>query len=265
MKISSVRCYLLSCPLSEPLRFPFPGGERVLVKRDALIIRVEAENGLVGYAPGPAGEAARAAIFSDIAPFLEGRSLGDPDALRFKFEEGAGRDPARLRLYCAVEIALFDLLGKARKVPASDFLGGRVRDRIRVYANAGYCRAPEHFAEEAYSLSQMGFHAYKVHAGMGLERDRQAVELIRRFAGGGFDVMLDAEPWWRIGDPLYPASALDGFMADFGLTSPCRPVIIRPIAASASAIWLRSPLDKTSRTISGCSIFSSTRVSIICK
>lgn len=216
MKISSLRCHLLSCPLPEPLRLPFPGGERVIAKRDALVIRVEAENGLIGYAPGPAEESARDILMAAVAPFLEGRELADPDALRVQFQDGPGRDPQRMRLYCAAEIALFDLLGKQRQMPASEFLGGRVRDRIRIYASAGYHRAPEHFAEEAYCLSRMGFRAYKMHAGMGPERDGQAAELIRRSAGAGFDLMVDAEAWWKIGAPLYPSPALDGLMAELG-------------------------------------------------
>ena len=57
MKLASVRSFLLSCPFPEPLRLPFFGGERTIVKRDAMLIRIEADNGLVGYAPGPGSAA----------------------------------------------------------------------------------------------------------------------------------------------------------------------------------------------------------------
>jgi len=52
MKISSVRSFLLSYPLPEPLKLTYYGGERTIVKRDAMLIRVETDNGLVAYAPG---------------------------------------------------------------------------------------------------------------------------------------------------------------------------------------------------------------------
>src|SRR5947208_5147414 len=107
MKIASVRSYLLSYPFAEPIRLPFYGGERTIVKRDALFIRVEADNGLVGYAPGPGSEQVRDAIENTIAPFLEGRSLADPDALRVKFLEGPGADLQLAKIYFAVEIALY--------------------------------------------------------------------------------------------------------------------------------------------------------------
>ena len=44
--------------LPEPLRLPFYNGERTILKRDAMFIRVTADNGLKGYAPGPAHERA---------------------------------------------------------------------------------------------------------------------------------------------------------------------------------------------------------------
>ena len=69
MKISSVRSFLLSYPFPEPLRLPFWGGERTILKRDAMFIRVESSNGLVGYAPGPASETAHQTIQSTVAPF----------------------------------------------------------------------------------------------------------------------------------------------------------------------------------------------------
>lgn len=129
-----------------------------------MVVRVSAGK-LTGFGPGPASEEAVRTISQWIAPFLEGRELGDPDALRVQFQEGPGRDPTLFRLYCAVEIALFDLLGKAEKIPASEFLGGRVRDRIRVYAASGVHGAPEHFAEEAYKVSRQDFRAYKMEIG----------------------------------------------------------------------------------------------------
>src|SRR5947209_15903267 len=136
MRITSVRSFLLSYPFPQPLRLPFYGGERTILKRDAMLIRVEADNGLIGYAPGPGSELAQRTIEHTVAPFLEGRSLADPDALRVKFMEGPGAGLDVAKIYCAVEIALYDLTGKALGVPVSELLGGRVRDSIRLYGSA---------------------------------------------------------------------------------------------------------------------------------
>ena len=94
MKITAAQSFLLSYPFQEPLKLAFYGGERTIAKRDAMLIRVQTDNGLVGYAPGQGSEKAHRAICDTIGPFLRGRTLADPDALRVLFLQGPGRDPA---------------------------------------------------------------------------------------------------------------------------------------------------------------------------
>src|SRR2546428_12433776 len=122
MKIVGVRSFLLSYPFAEPIRLPFHGGERTIVKRDAMFIRVETGGGLVGYAPGPASEDAHEGISNTIAPFLRDRVLAHPAALRVQFMEGPGADRGIAKGYCAVASALYDLVGKAKGVPVSALL-----------------------------------------------------------------------------------------------------------------------------------------------
>src|SRR5271157_1139735 len=180
MKITSVRSFLLSYPFAEPVRLPFNGGERTLLKRDAMFIRVETDNGLIGYAPGPGSEAAHQAITNIIGPFLRGHTLVDPDALRVLFLQGPGADQALAKLYCAVEIALYDLVGKAAGVPVSEMLCGRVRDSIRLYGSAGMYMSPEAYAAEAVAVAGLGFRAYKMRPGAGPEQDLETVRLMRQ-------------------------------------------------------------------------------------
>jgi L-alanine-DL-glutamate epimerase-like enolase superfamily enzyme len=227
MKISSVRSFLLSYPFREPLRLPFWGGERTILKRDAMLVRVESSNGLVGYAPGPASETAQQSIQSIVAPFLEGRSLADPDALRVLFLAGPGADREIAKVYCAVEIALYDLAGKALGVPVSELLGGRVRDHIRLYGSAGMYMPPEGFAAEAAAIAQLGFRAYKMRPALGPEQDVESVRLMRQATGPDFDLMVDAHGWWRMGDCSYSAATVEQ--------------VARQMAAHHIA-WLEEPL-----------------------
>src|SRR5579859_1834042 len=134
MKITAVDAHLLSYPLPEPLRLTYYGGERTILKRDAMLVRVATSEGIFGYAPGQASVRAKQTIDHLIGPFLTGRTLADPDALRVLFQQGAGADPEVSKIYSSVEIALYDLLGKARNCPISELIGGRVRDRIHLYA-----------------------------------------------------------------------------------------------------------------------------------
>jgi L-alanine-DL-glutamate epimerase-like enolase superfamily enzyme len=209
MKIKSVRSFLLSYPLPEPVRLPFHGGERTILKRDAMFIRIEADNGLIGYAPGPGSERAHHAIQQTIAPFLEDRVLADPDALRVLFLQGPGADPELAKIYCTVEIALYDLTGKARGIPISEMIGGRVRDTIRLYGSAGMYMSSEGYAAEAAAIAGLGFRAYKMRPAGGPERDLETVRQMRQAVGPDFDLMVDAHTWWRMGDGNYSAATVE--------------------------------------------------------
>jgi L-alanine-DL-glutamate epimerase-like enolase superfamily enzyme len=216
MRIRSVQAHLLSYPLPDPLKVTYHGGERTIVKRDAMLIRAEADAGLVGYGPAPANEQAKHAIDNVVAPFLSGRTLADPDALRVQFLEETGRDPGLQKLYCAVEIALYDLIGKEQGLPVSELLGGRVRDRIRLYGSAGMHMTPEKHAEEALAISQLGFRAYKMHSGIGPDNDIEVIRLMRDAVGPDFDLIVDAHAWWQIGDLNYLEATIDKLAEQLG-------------------------------------------------
>jgi L-alanine-DL-glutamate epimerase-like enolase superfamily enzyme len=203
MRISKVQSFLLSYPFAEPIRLPFYGGERTIVKRDAMLIRIETDTGLVGYAPGPGSEGAQRAIETTIGPFLQGRVVADPDALRVHFVESCEPGRQLLKEYCAVEVGLFDLAAKARGVPLSEVVGGRVRDRIRLYGSAGMYMPPEAYAREAAAIAELGFRAYKMRPALGPEQDLETVRLMRQAVGPDFDLMVDAHTWWRMGDRSY--------------------------------------------------------------
>lgn len=209
MRITSVRSFLLSSRLPEPLKLTYHGGERTILKRDAMLIRVETASGLVGYAPGQGSPKAHAAIENIIAPFLTGRTLADPDALRVHFLSGPGQDADLAKVYCAVEVALYDALGKGLGLPVSELIGGRVRDRIRLYGSAGMYMSPERYAEEAAAIAKLGFMAYKMRSGMGPEQDIETVRQMREAVGPDFDIMVDAHTWWRMGDRNYVASTVE--------------------------------------------------------
>jgi L-alanine-DL-glutamate epimerase-like enolase superfamily enzyme len=197
------------------VRLPFHGGVRTIVKRDAMVIRVQTASGITGYAPGPGSENAQRLINGTIGPFLVGRILADPDALRVLFMEGPGEDADAARIYCAVEIALYDLAGKAMGLPVSEMIGGRVRDRIRLYGSAGMYMPPESYAAEAAGIRAAGFRAYKMRPAAGPETDLRTVELLRRTAPD-MELMVDAHTWWRMGDRSYSQWEVEQLAEEMG-------------------------------------------------
>jgi L-alanine-DL-glutamate epimerase-like enolase superfamily enzyme len=216
MKISRVQPFLLSYVFPEPVKLTYYGGERTILKRDAMLVRVEGEGGLVGWGPGQGSETAERVIREQVAPFLEGRQLSDPDALRAMFLSGPGRNPETFKFYCVVEVALYDLLGKELGVPVSELVGGRVRDTIRLYGSAGMYQPPEGYAAEAAAFAELGFRGYKMRPALGPEEDLRAVELMREAVGPSVDLMVDAHSWWRMGDRSYSAETVHQLAREMG-------------------------------------------------
>jgi L-alanine-DL-glutamate epimerase-like enolase superfamily enzyme len=221
VKITAVDAFLMSCPLPEPLRLPFWGGERTILKRDAMLIRVTTDSGLRGFAPGPAHERAAKEIREVVGPFLRGR---DPLSLA-EFDFRADRETTKT--YRAVEIALLDLRARHEGCPLSEAAGGRVRDRIKLYGSAGMYMPPERYAAEAAAVKAIGFPAYKYRPALGPEEDLRTLELMRRATGPGFGLMVDAHSWWRMGDRSYSFDTVASLARSM---APLRPT------------WLEEPL-----------------------
>lgn len=221
MKIARVEAFLMSWPMPEPIRLPNYGGVRTIIKRDAMLIRVTADNGLKGFAPGPAHEKAARDIEQQIAPFLVGK-----DPLKFREFNFAG-ELELVKTYHAVEIAVMDLAAKFEKCPLSELIGGRKRDCIKLYGSAGMYKPPEKFAEEAAAIKRLGFAAYKMRPALGPEEDLRTVELMRQATGPDFGLMIDAHSWWRMGDRSYDFNTIKRLARDLAAFDP---------------VWLEEPL-----------------------
>ncbi len=213
MRITEVDAFLMSYVFREPLKLRFWGGERTILKRDAMLVRLGTDGGLVGYGPGPASEGAQQEIVGEVRARLVGREVSEWRDLRA--EVGAA------------EIALLDLAGKLEGRAVSELVGGRVRDRIRLYGSAGMYMSPEEYAEEAAAVAALGFSAYKMRPGIGPEGDLAAVELMRRAVGAEVDLMVDAHTWWRMGDRNYSFDAVAQLFKEMGKYRPA---------------WLEEPL-----------------------
>jgi L-alanine-DL-glutamate epimerase-like enolase superfamily enzyme len=207
--------------MPEPVILPFWAGQRTIFKRDAMLIRVTTDTGLKGYAPGPAHERAGRDIKEKIGPFLVGK-----DPLRWK-EFGFNAEPEIVKTYRAVEIALLDLTARYEGCSLSDLLGGRKRDRIKLYGSAGMYMEPQKYAEEARAVIDMGFPAYKMRPGMGPEKDLETIALMRKAVGSDAGLMVDAHTWWRMGDKSYSFDTIAKLISDMKYYHP---------------VWLEEPL-----------------------
>ncbi len=139
-----------------------------------LFVRIKTDAGLTGL-----GEASDAFGFanttgqdaermrSELRTFfalLDGRSPFEIESYRQRGEATARKGLVQATAYSAIEQAMWDLMGKALDVPAYALLGGKVRDRLPVYANVNRAtapRTPAGFAAAARRAVADGFKAIK--------------------------------------------------------------------------------------------------------
>lgn len=130
MKITAIR----ATPVNIPLEAPYLWSYGSLAGFSKTIVEVETSDGLVGLGEGPS-PANAAVIANSFAPRLIGRDPIDIQAcetLCLPSWRGIYTDVdfASIRAFGAIEMALWDLRGKAWNRPLSDLFGGRVRDAI---------------------------------------------------------------------------------------------------------------------------------------
>ena len=176
-----------------------------------MVVRIETQDGAVGYAPGPASEDAVRKIEKEIAPHLLGQKLVDPSHFVEDMLDKYG--DTIWSTAGAVEVALYDLWGKANQCSVTDFFGGRKQESVSCYGSAGMYQTAEKYAEEAAAVCELGFEAYKYRPALGPAEDLRTVELMREAVTSEVGLCLDAHAWWRMGDRSYSPAIVE-FLAE---------------------------------------------------
>ena len=96
-----------------------------------------------------------------------------------------------LRCIGAVDIALWDIAGKAAGLPIHRLLGS-CRDCVPAYASSEVLPSKEAYAEEALRIQAAGFHAYKMHPPTEWQQDIEICRHVRKAVGDGYRLMLDS-------------------------------------------------------------------------
>jgi L-alanine-DL-glutamate epimerase-like enolase superfamily enzyme len=191
---------LLALPQSSMKTFAFHGW---------LIVEVESDDGTVGIGNAAlAPLVTKALIDQYLTPLLVGQNPWDVEFLwqhMYRNTMAFGRKGVGMTAISAVDIALWDLLGKAAKQPVFRLLGGRTKARIPVYASRLYSTGLENMAAEALRYKADGYKAMKLRFGWGpndgaagMQRNVELVRAVREAAGDEIDVMADAYMGWTL-------------------------------------------------------------------
>lgn len=158
--------------------------------RQTLLVQVVTEDGIEGW-----GECAglaslnQCAVHELLGPLLLGRDAIRTDVIWHSLWQSAqpwGRRGALLAALSGIDIALWDIKGKALGLPVSELLGGRLRERVPCYATGLYFRdRPETeivplLVREAEEYVEAGFRAVKAHVGRNPSYDRALTRALRQ-------------------------------------------------------------------------------------
>ena len=156
------------------------------------LLRLMTDEGLEGHAfLGSAMNPATSdgqALITHLKPGLIGKDPFQRELLNqeiWKRQRSAG-----VRAIGAVDVALWDLVGKAMGQPIHRLLG-TYRESVPAYASSAVLASPAEYAEEAMRFKEQGWAAYKIHPPARWKEDIKVCEAVRR-AVGDYTIMLDS-------------------------------------------------------------------------
>jgi len=174
-----------------------------------LVVEVFTDTGLIGLGNAAlAPQITKQLIDVYLKPLLIGEDAWDVERLwqhMYRKTMAFGRKGIGMVAISALDIALWDLLGKSAKQPVFRLLGGRTKNRIPVYASRLYSGDLDKLADEARRYKEEGFQAMKLRFGWGpadgpagMQRNVELVRTVRETVGDSIDVMADAYMGWTL-------------------------------------------------------------------
>ena len=174
--------------------------------RNFLFVKLQTDSGLVGWGEGTLGwkeTAVRELVLDFGRRYVVGQSPFDIEDLWFKLyqiEHNTG--PVMYSAMAGIEMALWDIVGKACGQPVYNLVGGKVRNRVKAYANGWYSDTKDlkQLAEKAAGVVRRGYKAFKFdpfgpggreisHAD--LHEACRTVEAVRKAVGEDIDLLLE--------------------------------------------------------------------------
>lgn len=218
MKITAVISHVLQYDLPEELGY----SQQYYSRRSAHLVEVQTDEGLTGwgecFGPGNIAIANKGIVEKVIQPMMLGADPLDRDVIWhnvYNLMRDHGQKGMPMQSLSGVDIALWDIAGKALGQPIHKLIGGAHRDRIKAYGYGMMLKresVAEHaarFADEAVAIRDMGFAATKMKVGLGARDDVRLCNAVRNGVGADFDFMVDANHCYTTPDAFYVGRALE--------------------------------------------------------
>lgn len=196
LRIVRVDHWLVRMPLAEAILWG--SGKRSGTTR--LIVRIETADGTTGWGETISLIDAVPAVFARVvAPLAVGYPISDVERLH-RHVLGAGyyhHKRAAVMAIAALEMAMWDALGRRAGLPLWALWGGRWRERVEASAYI-FVSDPARVGETARRFLDQGFETFKIKIGVAMDSDVPLVEAVRSVAGAR-DVRADVNGAWTPG------------------------------------------------------------------
>lgn len=202
VRITSVEVSCLRIPMEVPLQPTWTAG-MPQTSQDVTLIRIHTDEGISGTGTSIMGwrRSLEEFIGDRIGAALVAL-VGEPFAverLTRILRLGSWLGP---RL-CPLEIALWDIIGKACNQPVHKLLGG-YQDRVKAYASTAELKKAEDRVNDVLKWQEQGFKAVKIRAHHpDPEKDLEVVKAVRDAVGNDMEIMVDANMAWEFVAPLW--------------------------------------------------------------
>jgi L-alanine-DL-glutamate epimerase-like enolase superfamily enzyme len=210
MRIRRVDVYAVRYTLAGGT-FTMSGG-RVATEQDSTVVRLETDDGLVGwgeqcvFSPNflPAHGAAARSTLALLAPAVLGL---DPRLVDVVYAAMDGAVKGHPYAKSAVDIACWDLLGKATGMRVADLLGGAFQEEIPLYTGVGIA-APSDMRDRAADAVAAGYRQVQLKVGTSWRDDVERVEACLEVLAGADRVLVDANGYWAQAEAVQAVAAL---------------------------------------------------------
>jgi D-arabinonate dehydratase len=202
MEITEVEAFAVSIPLDSPVSF----ATRTIEERDHAIVYVRTDEGHegLGYSLGYGGATLVAGAVSELLePMLVGEDPRDTERLWREMFDGTvqiGRKGVLVRAISCVDVALWDIKGKAAGMSLAKLLGGG-SEPIPAYASGGYYREEKGLSglrEEMETYVERGHDVVKMKVGrLPVEEEVERVRVVREAIGPDRTLLMDANGKWK--------------------------------------------------------------------
>jgi D-galactarolactone cycloisomerase len=215
LRITEIRAFPTSFPVDPKDSVTLGIGRAV--KRDAVVVKVETEGGVTGWGEAHHGRCPGAVahlVNTTLRQLVLGQDANDTTGVWKKVYDkqlaSHGMGAGACLALSGIDMALWDIRGKALKIPLYKLLGGRARP-IPAYAGGvslGY-QEPKALVEEARPHVQAGYKAVKLRIGDTVARDVERIAAVRAAFGDELAILTDANTGYDVADVRAVMPALD--------------------------------------------------------